>query len=146
LDAQRTRGVKVYTIGYDGRNPADLVALLQQKGIRAVVDVRLRPDRASMGSYVRAKSPDRGIQALLNGAGIEYFSFPELGNIFLDRDDWSELYSALLNRAGDLLTARLKQTSQPFCLMCAEKHVAECHRRLIAGYLVENGYQVEHLE
>ena len=56
----------------------------------ARVDVRLRPDRASMGTYVRAKTPDKGIEAWLGAAGIGYVSLIELGNVFLDFDDWED--------------------------------------------------------
>lgn len=138
--------MKFYTIGYGGRKPQDFLNLLKQKGIKVVVDVRLRPDRASIGSYVKAKSPDRGIERLLMDGNIEYYSLVELGNIFLGYDDWRKRYQQLLDRAGDLLVERLQSIPMPFCLMCAEKSVAECHRKLIADYLVQKGWEVEHIE
>lgn len=138
--------MKVFTIGYGGRNPQDFLDLLKKKNTRAVVDVRLRPDRSSMGAYVKAKDPDKGIAHLLEEANIRYFSLVELGNIFLDCDDWKQRYQKLLEQAGDLLIDRLRQVPGPFCLMCAEKQVARCHRQLIAEYLSRKGYLVEHIE
>jgi uncharacterized protein (DUF488 family) len=138
--------MKFYTIGYGGRKPQDFVDLLKQTGIKVVVDVRLRPDRASMGSYARAKSPEKGIQKLLATVEIGYISAVELGNVFLEYADWRERYRELLATAGDLLTQRLWYVSPPFCLMCAEKFQAECHRSLIAEYLVSKGHEVEHIE
>jgi len=61
-----------------------------------------------MGSYVRAKSPDKGIQKLLGTVSIEYISLVELGNVFLEYADWRERYLELLEKAGDLLTRRLE--------------------------------------
>jgi len=138
--------VKFYTIGYGGRNPKDFLAILKQKGIKAIVDVRLRSDRASMGTYIKAKTEEKGIQHWLASGGIEYLSLVELGNIFLDQEDWRGRYRQLLDNAGDLLTERLQQVSIPFCLMCAEKSSAECHRREISDYLVKKGHEVEHIE
>jgi uncharacterized protein (DUF488 family) len=136
----------IYTIGYGGRSPDDLIALLVQHGVRAVVDVRLRPDRASMGMYTKAKSPDKGIERLLTEAGIQYVSLPELGNLFLDYPDWREKYAELMARAGDLLTARLHAAPQPFCLLCAERRVADCHRQQIGAWLRNQGWRVEDIE
>ena len=138
--------MKLYTIGYGGRKPQEFLVMLNEKGIRAIVDVRLRPDRSSMGVYVKAKTADKGIEALLAGEGITYYSFIELGNVFRDLDDWQQPYQQLMDQAGDLLTRRLLEVAEPFCLMCAEKRANQCHRKLIADYLARNGHQVEHIE
>lgn len=137
---------KVYTIGYGGRKPEELIARLVEKGVRMVVDVRLRPDRASMGAYTQAKSPEKGIQRLLATGGIEYLSLPELGNVFLNCEDWPERYRQLLERAGALLIEKLEGLSEPFCLICAERRASECHRKLIADHLSTRGCEIEHLE
>ena len=126
---------KVFTIGYGNRKSEDFVSQLTKRGIDKIVDVRLRPDRARMGSYAKAKSPDKGIQRLLTLEGIDYYSFPELGNVFMDFEDWHKRYKELLSKAGDLLFSRLFKVPPPFCLLCAEKRAVECHRKIIAEYL-----------
>jgi uncharacterized protein (DUF488 family) len=138
--------MKFYTIGYGGRIPKDFSEMLNIKGVKTIVDVRLRPDRASMGVYVMAKSADKGIQKLLAERNIGYISLIELGNIFLFYDDWRERYQELMKRSGDLLIERLNNVPKPLCLMCAEKKVSDCHREQIADYLVQKGWQVEHIE
>jgi hypothetical protein len=95
-----------FTIGYGGRQPADFTTLLTENGVKTLVDVRLRPDRANMGVYAKAKEPDKGIAGFLAKAGIGYVSLPELGNLFLDFDDWSERYAKFLARR----TAALRPT------------------------------------
>ena len=139
--------MKVFTIGYGGRGKDDFLKLLKSNGVKTVVDIRLRPDRASMGIWVKAKTPDKGIESWLEAAGIGYRSLIELGNVFLDFPDWQDRYRQLLDSAGELLTDRLKSVPGPICLLCAEKRVAECHRRQVAEYLADRmGAQIQHLE
>ena len=135
-----------FTIGYGGRSPVDFLHLLSSAGVKTIVDVRHRPDKASMGFYCKAKTYDKGIEALLASKGIGYRSLPELGNPFLGDPDWPQLFSELIEKAGTLLTRRLSDIPSPFCLLCAEKRVAECHRRIIAEFLVARGNEATHLE
>jgi uncharacterized protein (DUF488 family) len=136
-----------FTAGYGGRKPDEFGRLLADRGVKTVVDVRLRPDRASMGAFAKAKEPDKGIAGLLARAGVGYVSLPELGNLFLDYDDWPTRYADFLERAGPLLFDRIGEIPGPVCLLCAEKRLAECHRRHVAEYLARTrGWTFTHLE
>lgn len=136
-----------YTIGYGGRTPAEVTSMLRQAGVRTVADIRLRPDRASMGCWTRAKSPEKGLERWLTEAGFGYRSVVELGNLFLEYEDWPERYGRLLEGVGELLVPALFELPGPVCLMCAEKRAAECHRSQVADYLRRTrGTEVVHLE
>ncbi len=138
---------KLFTIGYGGRTREEFLKLLCDSGVLTVVDVRLRPDRASMGIWVRAKTSDKGIEKLLTDAGIGYRSLVELGNLFLEFDDWRLRYDQLLETAGELLIGRLSGLAAPLCLLCAEKRASDCHRQQIAEYLARTrGVEILHLE
>jgi uncharacterized protein (DUF488 family) len=138
--------MKLYTVGYGGRKPDDFIALLKKHDVKIVVDVRLKPERAFMGVYAKSKDPHKGIQGLLEKASIQYIWIAELGNMFRDINDWHEKYRRHLDEKGDLVCLKLYELMMPFCLMCCEKNASGCHRKLIADYLVNRGYEVEHLE
>ena len=132
-----------FTIGYGGRPPTEFLDLLMQNQIRTVADIRLRPERASMGSYVLAKSPEKGIQGLLSRAGIAYFWCEALGNPFLGEDEWQDRYRELIHAEGETRCQKLFELEAPMCLMCAEKKTSECHRLHVANFLIEQGHKLE---
>ena len=87
------------------------------------------------------------MERVLDQAGIGYRSLVELGNLFLDLPDWQDRYRSLLEKAGELLVARLDVVPQPLCLLCSEKRVVECHRRHIAEFLATTrGAELHHIE
>jgi hypothetical protein len=91
-----------------------------------------------MGIWVRAKTPDKGIEKMLIEAGIGYKSLIELGNVFLEFEDWQVRYRQLLNVAGEMLITRLAGLPEPLCLLCAEKRATECHRQEVSAYLAKS--------
>ena len=101
-----------------------------------------------MGCYRLARTPDKGIQALLAKRGIRYFSFLQLGNEFRHEADWRVLFRRKLTKVGSQLVEPLfsPDIPQPFCLICSEKRVADCHRGLIADFLEQKGFEIRHIE
>ncbi len=135
-----------FTIGYGGRTKDHFLGLVKANGIKTVVDVRLRPDRSSMNQWVKAKTPDKGVESWLEANGIGYVSLVELGNPFHAYDNWPWRYKKLLSQAGELLIEGLHAIEGPWCLMCAEKRHEECHRLLLADYLwLAHGWKANHL-
>jgi uncharacterized protein (DUF488 family) len=137
---------RLYTIGYGGRTPASFVDLLREHAVPLVIDVRLRPDKAHLGAFALARSPDKGIERLLADAGIAYRSLVELGNPFVGLDDWPDRHRRLFASAGDVLVERLSSIEPPYALLCAEKRPEACHRSVIADHLARTrGIEVVHL-
>ncbi len=93
--------MKLFTIGYGGRTAQDFLDALIERHIATVVDVRLHPNHAYMGTFVKAKTPDKGIERLLASEGTKYTSDPELfGNPFIDVTDWRAPYQAHVEQHG----------------------------------------------
>jgi len=138
-------GATIHTVAYGGRAPSDFVALLKAHGIATIADVRLHPQKAMMGAYAKAKTPDKGIQRLLGEAGIRYEWLEGLGNPFMGDEDWADQYRQLMAASGEERAAPLLKLKGPVCLLCAEKKPDDCHRRLVAEWLEERGWEVVHL-
>ena len=140
------RTMKFYTIGYGGRGPAEFTSLLVMHGVRSIADVRIHPERASMA---RTSRPDprtkesRNCSATMVSLTARFSS----SAICFATSKTGASRTALMERVGDLLVERLDELPEPFCLMCAEKRVADCHRHVIAEFLVATrGWSVEHIE
>jgi uncharacterized protein (DUF488 family) len=146
--------VVVFTVGHSTRSIDDLIAILDEAGIRRVVDVRAIPASRRHPQFNRAS-----LAVTLPDAGIDYVHMPALGGrrgrsahgpsrndlwqieAFRNYADYAE--TAEFRAALDALEASARE--RPTAFMCAEAVWWRCHRRLIADYMLERGWTVTHL-
>jgi uncharacterized protein (DUF488 family) len=144
----------VHTIGYTKKSLERFIGLLQEAGVEAVVDVRLRNTSQLAGFSKR----DDLAFLLREGFGIEYEHRPDLAptpeilDAYKADGDWpayERTFNALLSDRGAAEAGRevLARFRRP-CLLCAEPEADRCHRRLVAEWWQEHlpGVRVEHLE
>jgi len=146
--------VTVFTIGHSTRGIEEFIALLREAGVKAIADVRRFPR-----SKRHPQFNDRALAESLGMAGIAYRHFPALGGRREKRKNgpsphnlWRE--EGFRNYADYAETpefaaafAALKDFArlQPVAVMCAEALWWQCHRRIVADYLLAAGEQVEHI-
>ena len=143
----------VWTIGHSTRAIDVFISLLEEHGIRLLVDVRSLP-----GSK---RYPQFNKEALVNSlakSGINYEHFPELGGRrkakpeskntawrnasfrgyadYMETDDFHKGIKSFLDLAAE---------AGPTVIMCAEAVWWRCHRALIADYLKAQGIEIRHI-
>ena len=140
----------VFTIGHGRRAAEELVACLDEAGVRTLVDVRRYP-----GSRRNPQFGQAALFATLGAAGIGYLHAVDLGGR-LRGEPGEERFACLRVPAFRSYAARMgaaewqealaRALAEPSpCLMCAETPWQRCHRRLISELLVARGQEVVHL-
>ncbi|MET4745452.1 uncharacterized protein (DUF488 family) [Bradyrhizobium japonicum] len=144
----------IFTVGHSNRSLPEFLDVLNSAGVRILVDVRRFPasrrhPHFNLGSLTEA----------LASLGIVYHHLPELGGYRepptaispSPNDGWPPGF--LRNYADYTMTERfqealrsLRQLSGPqLAVMCAERQWTDCHRQIIADYLIVGGHEVIHL-
>ena len=134
----------VFTIGYTKKSLERFVGLLQEAGVDAVIDVRLRNTSQLAGFSKR----DDLAFLLREGFGIQYEHNPKLAPTpdimtrFKSDGDWQayeRAFCGLLSEreAGEEGRQILARFQRP-CLLCAEPTSEHCHRRLVAEWWAEH--------
>lgn len=152
MGAQTPQPTTLFTIGYQGLTPESLTWVLKARGVRRLVDVRLRPfsrkpgfSRTSLSEYLAEHD-------------IEYVHMPDLGN----PPDIRNLYKAgAIEEGTRLFRARLRNGQSDavdelvrladggnLALMCLEADYRICHRYVVADEAAmrsERGLEITHL-
>jgi uncharacterized protein (DUF488 family) len=142
--------VRVFTVGHGTRPIEELLEVLDEAGVRTLVDVRRFP-----GSRRHPQFNQPELAAALEGAGIAYRHAAELGGR-LSGEPGEERFRCIRVAAFRSYAARMGTLEwqaalagalaepEP-CFMCAETLWWRCHRRLIAELLDARGHEVVHL-
>ena len=144
----------VYTVGHSTRTIDEFIALLAEAQVTRIVDVRAFPMSRRHPQFNRDT-----LAASLSNAGIDYRHLPALGgrrgatkgrasrnglwrvDAFRNYADYAE--TATFAAAIETLAALARE--RPSAFMCAEAVWWQCHRRLIADYMLARGWEVVHL-
>ena len=142
----------VYTVGHSVHSADAFIALLQRHGIRHLADVRLIPASRRHPQFAR-----EALGAALEACDISYRHFPDLGGRRRPRPEsvntaWRvEAFRGYADHMqGEPFLASLEALlilarTGPTVVMCAEAKWWECHRRLLADFLVARGVPVRHI-
>jgi uncharacterized protein (DUF488 family) len=141
-----------YTIGHSTRSIAEFIGILQSVGITLLVDVRTVPRSRANPQYNRDTLPQSlapfhiGYEhlATLGGLRGKDRNVPQSVNAFWQNESFHNFADYAMGdkfRAG---LARLRELGrdQRCAIMCAEALWWQCHRRIIADYLLAGGERV----
>jgi uncharacterized protein (DUF488 family) len=139
----------IYTIGHNQKSLQRFVRLLQDSGVDAVIDIRLR-NTSQLAGF--AKRDDLAF-LLQEGFRIGYEHRPALAptdeilDAYKENRDWVAYECAFLpllaeRRAEEIGRELLARYSRP-CLLCAEPAPDRCHRRLVAEWWAAHLPEVE---
>ncbi len=144
----------IFTIGHSTRSLDELIAMLRERGVDMLLDVRTIP-RSRRNPQFNMEH----LAAALPDAGIAYSNDKALGGRRGKQQEgpspnsfWT--HAGFRNYADYALTPpfraalaeleRIAAIRRP-AIMCAEALWWKCHRRIIADYLLADGNEVVHI-
>lgn len=146
---------EIYSIGHWNYSLEQLVGLLAQHEIKALVDIRRFP-----GSRKFPHLGQQSLSAALPKAGIDYHWLEALGGRRNSKKDGSTSVNLGLrnesfrNYADYMLTEEFRQGIKSLleiagkkrtAIMCAEAMFWRCHRRLVSDFLLTHDITVQHI-
>jgi uncharacterized protein (DUF488 family) len=145
-------GPVIFTAGHGTASVEDLIALLEEAGVRRLVDIRTAP-----GSRRHPQFGKDALARALQGRGIDYVWRKDLGGWRKPRSDSphvalrsapfrgyaDHMETAEFDAAVDWLSESSRRSVT--AMMCAESVWWRCHRRMVADVLQVRGSSVEHL-
>jgi uncharacterized protein (DUF488 family) len=144
-----------YTIGHSTRTTAEFVDLLRNAGVKLIVDVRTVPRSRTNPQYNRDALPQSLAEfqigyehiAALGGLRKHDAGVADDINAFWQNASFHNYADYAMGPAFRAGLAQLRDLGHaaPCAIMCAEAVWWQCHRRIIADYLIAAGETVFHI-
>ena len=135
--------IKIFTLGYAGKNARQFFTILKQAGIRKVVDVRLY-NTSQLAGFTKRQDVEYFLQAIV---GAEYVHLPIMAPTKQLLNDYKKgliSWQQYETQFNSIITQRqiekhlIPQDMDMACFLCSEATADNCHRRLVAEYLAEH--------
>ena len=142
------RFLEVVTVGYERRQPEEVMALLAGARASRLLDVRLRPASRRRGLSKTS------LGELCQSVGIEYIHDRRLGTpadqLAALREtgiyDWDAFRSYIDTQLDAVTDAATLAEDGRTALLCYELDPATCHRSIVAEYMSGLGpFRIRHL-
>jgi uncharacterized protein (DUF488 family) len=142
-EADNENLVKVFTMGYVGKNAREFFDILKQAGIRKVADVRLY-NTSQLAGFAKKQDLEYFLQTIV---GAEYIHMPIMAPTKQLLNDYKKgrlNWPQYENQFNSIIAERqiekhiMLQDMDMVCFLCSEAKADNCHRRLVAEYLAEH--------
>lgn len=131
--------MRIYTVGFTKKSAEEFFTLLENKGVKRIIDVRLN-NSSQLAGFSKGVDLNYFLKKI---AGIEYIHRTDLAPTkeILDAykkksiswEQYETRFLALLEeREPQIRETRLFDEA---CLLCSEELPERCHRRLVAEYI-----------
>lgn len=144
--------MKLFTIGFTQKSAERFFTLLQDTGVKRVLDIRLN-NRSQLAGFSKSEDLEYFLRAI---GGIGYRHVVEMAPTqpLLDKarkakgtwDGFEKQFVALMQQRRVENAVDRKELADA-CLLCSEHEPDHCHRRLVAEYLQRaySGLEIVHL-
>ena len=151
-DIKQQKSITVFTIGFSKRSARQFFRILQQAGVKKVVDIRLN-NISQLAGFTKKEDLEFFLHSI---AGIEYKHHTELAptkEILNDYKKKKISWPEYEERFSRLMIERQIENIvgadelDHACLLCSEPKADKCHRRLVAEYLQSkwDNMEIRHL-
>jgi uncharacterized protein (DUF488 family) len=132
--------LKLFTVGFTKKSAETFFTLLQDAGVKRVLDIRLH-NVSQLAGFAKRDDLRYFLKAI---GGIDYHHLPELAPTpeILDayrknKKGWPQYERDFLKLLSDRQVEMKvsKDLIHQGCLLCGEQTPDHCHRRLVAEYL-----------
>ena len=142
-ESDSERMIRIFTIGYAGKNARQFFTILKQAGVKKVIDVRLY-NTSQLAGFTKKQDIEYFLQSIV---GAEYIHLPImaptkqlLGDYKKGLISWQQYETRFKSIITQCQIEKhiILQDMDMTCFLCSEAKADNCHRRLVVEYLAKH--------